>query len=67
MHPLIVLLGIFGGLELFGAAGVFLGPVVAAMAIWTIDNYAKLHPPHPEVPPPQAPDAPGASDVVDGS
>jgi predicted PurR-regulated permease PerM len=48
MHPLIALLGIFGGLELFGAAGVFLGPVVAAMAIWTIDAYAKLHPPRRE-------------------
>jgi len=50
-HPLIALLGIFGGLELFGAAGIFLGPVVAAMAIWTIDNYAKLHPGYPELPP----------------
>jgi predicted PurR-regulated permease PerM len=43
MHPFIALLGIFGGIELFGAAGVFLGPIVAAMAIWTIETYAKLH------------------------
>jgi predicted PurR-regulated permease PerM len=48
MHPLIALVSIFGGLELFGAVGVFLGPVVAAMAVWTIDNYAKLHPPRRE-------------------
>ncbi len=42
MHPLVVLLGIFGGLELFGATGVFVGPVVAAMAIWAIDTYTRL-------------------------
>jgi predicted PurR-regulated permease PerM len=45
MHPLVVLLGIFGGLELFGAVGVFLGPVVAAMAVWSVETYAKFHPP----------------------
>jgi predicted PurR-regulated permease PerM len=43
MHPLVTLLAIFGGIEVFGAAGVFLGPVIAAMAIWTIDLYAGLH------------------------
>ncbi|MDI1449261.1 AI-2E family transporter [Polyangium sp. 6x1] len=48
MHPLIALLGIFGGLELFGPVGVFLGPVIAAMAVWTVDTYAKLHPPRRE-------------------
>ena len=42
IHPLVVLLGIFGGLELFGAAGVFIGPIVAAMAIWTVDTYAHI-------------------------
>lgn len=45
MHPLVVLLGIFGGLELFGAAGVFLGPVVAAMAEWSVETYVKYHAP----------------------
>lgn len=40
MHPLVTLLAIFGGLGLMGAAGVFLGPVIAAMAIWTINLYA---------------------------
>jgi predicted PurR-regulated permease PerM len=43
MHPLLVMLGIFGGLELWGASGIFVGPVVAAMAVWTIDTYAHLH------------------------
>ncbi|HRI68010.1 MAG TPA: AI-2E family transporter [Polyangium sp.] len=45
MHPLVVLLGIFGGLELFGAAGVFLGPVVAAMAVWSVETYVKYNAP----------------------
>lgn len=43
MHPLVTLLSIFGGIEVLGAAGVFLGPVIAAMAIWTVDLYADLH------------------------
>jgi len=57
MHPLVVLLGIFGGLELFGAAGVFLGPVVAAMAVWSVETYAKFHAPElTELPtPPRSP------------
>jgi predicted PurR-regulated permease PerM len=42
MHPLLVLLSLFGGIEVFGAFGVFVGPVVAAMAIWTVDTYAHL-------------------------
>ena len=43
MHPLVTLLLIFGGLEVLGAAGVFLGPVIAAIAIWTVDLYAGKH------------------------
>lgn len=42
MHPLVALLGIFGGLQILGASGIFLGPVIAAMAIWTVDTYAAL-------------------------
>lgn len=41
MHPLIALLAIFGGLELFGFAGVFVGPVVAACALWGLDVYGR--------------------------
>jgi predicted PurR-regulated permease PerM len=48
MHPLLVLLGIFGGLGAVGPAGIFIGPVVAAMAIWTIDTYAELRRRHLE-------------------
>lgn len=42
MHPLIVLVAIFGGIEAFGTAGIFIGPVVAAMALWIIDAYADI-------------------------
>lgn len=43
MHPLVTLLAIFGGIELFGPAGVFLGPVIAVAALWTVDLYAGDH------------------------
>lgn len=42
MHPLIALLSIFGGLEFFGAAGIFIGPVVAAFVIWAVDIRANV-------------------------
>jgi predicted PurR-regulated permease PerM len=56
MHPLVTLLSIFGGLEVLGAAGVFLGPVIAAMTIWTVDLYAGLHR-RPSIAPPDVPAA----------
>lgn len=40
VHPLVTLTAIFGGIEFMGWAGVFLGPVIAAMALWAIDLYA---------------------------
>jgi len=40
MHPLLALMAIFGGLEMFGPFGIFLGPVVAAMGMWAVDTYA---------------------------
>ncbi|MGK3999492.1 AI-2E family transporter [Sorangium sp. So ce1024] len=42
MHPLIALLSIFGGLELFGAAGIFIGPVVAAIVLWAVNTRSAL-------------------------
>ena len=42
MHPLLALISIFGGLQVFGFSGIFIGPVVAAMAVWTVDTYAGL-------------------------
>ena len=44
MHPLVALLAIFGGLEVFGFAGVFVGPVVAACALWGLDVYVHSKP-----------------------
>ncbi|MEZ4365723.1 MAG: AI-2E family transporter [Kofleriaceae bacterium] len=38
-HPLLVLVGIFGGLAVFGVAGVFLGPVLAALAGWAAHHF----------------------------
>lgn len=45
MHPLVTLCAIFGGLDVFGASGVFLGPVLAAMAIWAFEFQAHLNRP----------------------
>jgi len=39
IHPLLALLSVFGGLSVFGASGIFLGPVLAAFALWVIDSY----------------------------
>lgn len=36
MHPLLTLLAIFGGIQALGWGGVFLGPVVAAVALWAV-------------------------------
>lgn len=41
MHPLVALLAIFGGLKVFGFAGVFIGPVLAACALWGLDVYRR--------------------------
>lgn len=40
MHPLLALVSIFGGLAAIGAAGVFLGPVIAALTIWSLERRA---------------------------
>ena len=41
MHPLVAMLAIFGGLAVFGFSGVFIGPVVAACALWGLDVYGR--------------------------
>lgn len=41
MHPLLVLVGIFGGVAAFGAAGVFLGPIVVAILEWALGTWAR--------------------------
>lgn len=42
MHPLFTLLSIFGGLSVWGAAGIFIGPVLAAITVWIIETYTDL-------------------------
>ena len=39
VHPVLVLLGVLGGLELFGFIGLILGPVMLALLITFIDIY----------------------------
>lgn len=39
MHPLVALLGLIGGLQLFGTAGIFLGPIVASLAVWAMKQH----------------------------
>jgi predicted PurR-regulated permease PerM len=44
MHPLLALASIFGGLAAIGPAGVFLGPVIATMAIWSLELLGSRRP-----------------------
>jgi len=39
MHPIIVLLGLVGGIKLFGIAGIIIGPIILSMFIVLIENY----------------------------
>jgi predicted PurR-regulated permease PerM len=41
LHPLLTLLGLFGGVMAFGAWGVFLGPLVIAMTATALRVYAR--------------------------
>ncbi len=41
IHPLIVLLGVFGGIVLFGILGVVLGPLILALTLSFLDIYRK--------------------------
>ncbi len=36
VHPFVELLAIFGGIAVLGISGIFIGPVLAAMALWGI-------------------------------
>ncbi len=39
LHPLISLLAIFGGIEMFGLVGVFIGPVIAAVLLSLFETW----------------------------
>jgi predicted PurR-regulated permease PerM len=36
MHPLMAMLGIFGGIAVMGMAGIFIGPIVSALVVWLL-------------------------------
>lgn len=42
MHPLVSLVAIFGGIEMFGVLGVFLGPIIASIVISLLDVWPAL-------------------------
>ncbi|MBC7386358.1 MAG: AI-2E family transporter [Cryobacterium sp.] len=42
MHPLVSLVAIFGGIEMFGIMGVFLGPIIIALLIAVMDVWPLL-------------------------
>ncbi len=41
LHPLIAIVSLFGGLQIFGFAGVFIGPILAGMFFVFLDAHAK--------------------------
>jgi|SRR3989338_1103277 len=42
IHPVIVLIGLFGGISLFGAIGLILGPLILSISVTIIENIPKL-------------------------
>lgn len=40
LHPLIILLSVFGGISLFGPAGLFLGPLTVSLLFALVDIYS---------------------------
>jgi predicted PurR-regulated permease PerM len=51
-HPLLILLGVLGGIEVFGVAGLIVGPVVISLfvAIWRIYEREGSRGPRPDAP-----------------
>jgi predicted PurR-regulated permease PerM len=43
VHPLLVLVGIFGGLTFMGIPGIIVGPVILAMAVTLLEMYVHQH------------------------
>ncbi len=39
LHPLLILLSVFGGLQLFGMMGIFFGPLAAGLALTLVDMF----------------------------
>lgn len=41
VHPFVELVAIFGGIVVLGLSGLFIGPVLAAMALWAVNTWRK--------------------------
>jgi predicted PurR-regulated permease PerM len=41
IHPMLILLSILGGLSLFGAMGIFFGPIALSVTMAMVDIYRK--------------------------
>lgn len=41
LHPLLAFVAAFGGLQILGFVGVFLGPIIAALFVVTVDNLTR--------------------------
>ncbi len=46
-HPLLALVGILGGIAVFGLPGLFFGPILAGMARWSFASVGSEEPPAP--------------------
>lgn len=44
IHPIVVLIGVLGGVESFGVLGFVIGPLVLALFIAVVRNYTEWHP-----------------------
>jgi predicted PurR-regulated permease PerM len=44
VHPVVVLIGVLGGVETFGVLGFVIGPLVLALLIAVVRNYTEWHP-----------------------
>jgi len=44
VHPVVVLIGVLGGVETFGMLGFVIGPLVLAILIAVVRNYTEWHP-----------------------
>jgi len=40
VHPLLVLIGLIGGISLFGLAGIFIGPIVLSLIVTFLKDFS---------------------------
>lgn len=47
LHPLLVLIGVLGGIQVFGFLGIVYGPVIMIFLMTTLEIYQRYYKPHP--------------------